>query len=169
MPDSNHALTTADLVATVLARLSRATDEIDQLESPLPHGAGGESEARMGRIRALVGQAVSDIREVGRRNERQREEWQEEEDRRKRFERRQWAAPRIDPATAEVWWTYVQDADPYGEYDLTPEEQQVGRCWFVRDPDDGVVVSYYDLPDATWEAIQQRPASSFGADEDIPF
>ena len=49
----------------------------------------------------------------------------------------QWLAIRkaglkIDPATAEVMWTYGYTLDPYGVYELSDEEKQIGREYFAR-------------------------------------
>jgi hypothetical protein len=75
----------------------------------------------------------------------------------------QWLAVRkaeglkIDPATAEVDWTYAQTLDPYGFYPDLPEDcQQVGRAHFARRPGSEVWVVFGDLPEKTREALWNR-------------
>jgi hypothetical protein len=63
------------------------------------------------------------------------------------------AGLKIDPTTAELDWDYGQAGDPYGVRDLAPEEQQVGRNYFCRAPGTDIWVHFYDLPDATREAL----------------
>jgi hypothetical protein len=66
------------------------------------------------------------------------------------------AALRIDPATAEITWSWGQIMDPYGDDPDLPEEYQcVGRLYFARAPD-GEWVSFYDLPAATKDALWKR-------------
>lgn len=61
---------------------------------------------------------------------------------------------KIDPETAEVMWDYGQTLDPYGvDPDLPEECQQIGRNYFARSPGSNVWVSFYDLPDATHDAL----------------
>jgi hypothetical protein len=78
---------------------------------------------------------------------------------------RKQAALRIDPRTAEVMWVYGETLDPYGVYDLLPEEQQVGRIWFARSPDSDVWVAFRDLPKTTrdelWRKIESGQLDSF--------
>jgi hypothetical protein len=76
------------------------------------------------------------------------------------------AGLKIDPATAEVTWQYAQILDPYGIYDLCPEERCIGRVWFARDPDSDIWVSQYELPSATLDAL--RGQKNHEAD-DLPF
>ena len=65
----------------------------------------------------------------------------------------------IDPETAEVSWTYAHIVDPYGiEPDLHEEEKCLGRVYFARAPGSDVWVSFYDLPQATKDALDARPA-----------
>lgn len=45
------------------------------------------------------------------------------------------AAQRVDPRKATMRWTYAQTLDPYGALDLPPEYQQVGREYFLGDPE----------------------------------
>ena len=75
--------------------------------------------------------------------------------------RKQWlairkeAAAKIDPETALVRWEYGQVLDPYGLYELTDEEDCIGRNYFARSPESEVWASFGDLPenirDALWE------------------
>lgn len=67
------------------------------------------------------------------------------------------AAQYIDPATAEVDWTYGQILDPYGvDPDLPDELQCVGRIYFARSPESPVWVCFYDLPEEVREALWER-------------
>ena len=67
------------------------------------------------------------------------------------------AGQKIDPATAEVDWTYAQIMDPYGiDPDLPEEHFCVGRVYFARSPESDIWVWFGDLPDATWDALWQR-------------
>src|SRR4249919_863639 len=75
---------------------------------------------------------------------------------------KQWLAIRkeaglkIDPETAEVFWTYAQTADPYGIYpDLPDEWEQIGREYFARSPG-GIWVHFGDLPEATANALDEK-------------
>ena len=77
------------------------------------------------------------------------------------------AALRIDPATAEVFWTYAQTLDPYGIDPEMPDElRQVGREYFARSPGSDVWVWFGDLPekvaDALWEKHRSRLAFPAG-------
>ena len=64
------------------------------------------------------------------------------------------AASEIDPETAEVLWCYINVRDPYEICD--PEEGEVvGRGHFARRPG-GTWVCFYDLPDATRDALWQK-------------
>jgi hypothetical protein len=79
------------------------------------------------------------------------------------LERQNWLAARkeegskIDPATAKVMWEYGQILDPYGVRDLPPEDSCVGRVYFARSAEpDAVWVAFYDLPEATRDALQAR-------------
>jgi hypothetical protein len=68
------------------------------------------------------------------------------------------AGQQIDPATAEVQWDWAQTLDPYGVKESMPKEcDQVGREYFARAPGTSVWVSFDDLPDATREALWNRP------------
>src|SRR5215831_20384050 len=64
------------------------------------------------------------------------------------------AGRHIDPATAEVFWTYAQTLDPYGiDPDLPEEYQQIGREYFARSPGSEIWVWFGDLPEATRTAL----------------
>ena len=72
----------------------------------------------------------------------------------------QWLAVRkeaglkIDPETAEVFWTYGLTLDPYRVYPNLPEEyRQVGRTYFARSPESDIWVEFDDLPEATRDAL----------------
>jgi hypothetical protein len=84
------------------------------------------------------------------------------------------AALKIDPETAEVFWTYGLVGDPYGVHDLLPEEECIGRNYFARAPGSDIWVSFDDLPngvhDRLWHLHKSKlafPAGLFG--EDLPF
>jgi hypothetical protein len=69
------------------------------------------------------------------------------------------AALRIDPATAEITWSWGQIMDPYGDDPDLPEEYQcVGRLYFARAAGDTVWVDFNDLPgpivDALWKRME---------------
>ena len=67
---------------------------------------------------------------------------------------REEAGRHIDPATAEVFWTYAQTLDPYGiDPDLPEEYQQTGREYFARSPGSEIWVWFGDLPEATRTAL----------------
>jgi hypothetical protein len=67
------------------------------------------------------------------------------------------AGLKIDPATAEVEWWYIQMADPYGvEPELPEEYQQIGRGYFARSPETDVWIWFCDLPEATRDALWQE-------------
>jgi len=55
------------------------------------------------------------------------------------------AALKIDPKTAEVFWEHGEVCDPYKLYDLTDEEDCIGRNYFARSPGSNVWVSFHDL------------------------
>jgi hypothetical protein len=60
----------------------------------------------------------------------------------------------IDPKTAEVMWWYAQTLDPYGDYPSIPDEcDQVGRAYFARAPGSDVWINFFDLPQATEDAL----------------
>jgi uncharacterized protein DUF3631 len=65
-------------------------------------------------------------------------------------------APKIDPKTAEVDWSYGQVLDPYGAIGVPEDCSCVGREYFARRPGSDVWVHFDDLPDATREALWNR-------------
>lgn len=71
-------------------------------------------------------------------------------------------APKIDPATAEVDWSYTEVLDPYGVYNLSPDTEAggcVGRSYFARRPGSDIWVVFGDLPKETREALWGRHSS----------
>jgi hypothetical protein len=57
-------------------------------------------------------------------------------------------AKRIDPATARVMWAHGYVIDPYDIHDdLTDDEKCIGRCYFARNADSDIWVSFDDLPE----------------------
>ena len=70
------------------------------------------------------------------------------------------AGAKIDPNTALVMWCYGQVLDPYGEFDLAPEERCVGRQYFARSPEaDSIWVHFDDLPPQTRKALDRGNSS----------
>jgi hypothetical protein len=81
-------------------------------------------------------------------------------------ETKQWLAVRkeaglkIDRETCEILWVFAQTLDPYGVYD--PAELEAANCWqigreyFARSPGSDIWVSFYDLPDATTNALWEK-------------
>jgi hypothetical protein len=65
------------------------------------------------------------------------------------------AGLKIDPATAEVFWTYVQTLDPYG-VQPDPPTYQVERGYFARSPGSDIRVNFGDLPEATRDALWEK-------------
>lgn len=63
------------------------------------------------------------------------------------------AGLKINSETAEVWWEYGQELDPYGVLDLLPEEDCVGRKYFARAPGSDIWVEFGDLPQETCDAL----------------
>ena len=64
----------------------------------------------------------------------------------------------IDPATAEVNWSFEQTLDPYGEKPDLPEKlKQVGREYFARRPGSDIWVHFDDLPDEVREKLRKHP------------
>jgi hypothetical protein len=81
-------------------------------------------------------------------------------------EREAWLAIRkeaglkINPETAEVDWNYAYILDPYGiDPDLPEECRCIGRAYFARAPGSDVWVSFYDLPEATRDALWKKSRS----------
>ena len=66
---------------------------------------------------------------------------------------------KIDPESAEVTWSYAPVLDPYGVYQLLPEEQCVGRVYFARSLGSDIWVCFYDLPDETREKLWEMHKS----------
>ena len=81
------------------------------------------------------------------------------------------AAVKIDPETAEVFWKYGSVCDPYGLYDLTGEEDNIGRNYFARSPQSKVWVEFGDLPAPTRDRLWARidAGGALVADDGIPF
>ena len=90
----------------------------------------------------------------------------------KKRTRKQWLAVRkeaglkIDPETAEVSSEHGSVRDPYGLYDLTDEEDNIGRNYFARSPG-SVWVSFHDLPDAVRDRLWARFMARDFADDDL--
>ena len=64
----------------------------------------------------------------------------------------------IDPATAEVDWSFGQTLDPYGMIPDLPEElQQAGREYFARRPGSDIWVNFGDLPDDVRRKLRKHP------------
>jgi hypothetical protein len=64
----------------------------------------------------------------------------------------------IDPAKAEVSWSFGRTLDPYGVIPDLPEElQQFGREYFARQPGSNIWVSFDDLPDEVREKLWDHP------------
>jgi hypothetical protein len=78
------------------------------------------------------------------------------------------AALEINPEIAEVDFIYAQTLDPYGVYGIESgsEFDQVGREYFARNPD-GVWVHWYDLPEATRQALQTKWQAAYAAGWDV--
>ena len=85
------------------------------------------------------------------------------------------AGLKIDPETAEVYWTYGQTLDPYGvcdEWELPEEFRQIGRAHFARNPGGEVWVYFGDLPDSVKERLRMKmgmPPTGTEDDGDVPF
>jgi hypothetical protein len=72
---------------------------------------------------------------------------------------------KIDPATAEVDWSFEHTLDPYGtQADLPERYQQVGREYFARRPGSDIWVWFGDLPTATSDALWKKRICAVGAD-----
>ena len=68
---------------------------------------------------------------------------------------------KIDPQTADVFWSYEQIADPYGVCPDFPEEREcVGRVYFARSPESKIWVEFGDLPELTRTALKRLMRSS---------
>jgi hypothetical protein len=92
---------------------------------------------------------------------------------------REWLASRkaagekIDCATCEIGWWWVDEVDPYGigralgetfEIDGV-EVESINRCNFVRSPDSNGWVTDGDLPPASIVALYERIARDAAAQE----
>jgi hypothetical protein len=72
------------------------------------------------------------------------------------------AALKIDPETAEVFWDYGMDLDPYDvcdEWELPEEFHQIGRRHFARAPGSDVWVHFSDLPEPVEEKLWTKHGS----------
>jgi hypothetical protein len=79
-------------------------------------------------------------------------------------------ATRIDPDTAEVFWTYERTLDPYGlDPDLSEELQQIGREWFARTPGSDIWVWFGDLPIETRKRLERKHESTEVYDPHLVF
>ena len=80
--------------------------------------------------------------------------------------RRKQAALKIAPETAQVIWAYADLTDPYGVNPPGPGEHRThGRAFFAREPRSEIWVSFFDLPEATREALwRKHHASRFNDD-----
>ena len=64
---------------------------------------------------------------------------------------------RINPETAHIFFRYAYVIDPYGDDPDLPEEFRcTGRVFFAADPEEGVAVSFEDLPEPTLEALRDK-------------
>jgi hypothetical protein len=85
------------------------------------------------------------------------------------------AGLKIDPETAEVYWTYGQTLDPYGvcdEWELPEEFDQIGREHFARAPGSDIWVHFRDLPETVrtkvWARLEGMPDKAI-EDDGVPF
>jgi hypothetical protein len=86
------------------------------------------------------------------------------------------AAARIDPRTARMTWTYAQTLDPYGlGPDLPEEDWQVGREYFLADPEERVWVlvsdvrpHHLDIPDEEWDELMRAAAARDDSPDPLP-
>ena len=79
---------------------------------------------------------------------------------------RKQAALNIDPETAQVMWAYADLTDPYGVDPPRPGEHRTcGKAFFARAPRGEIWVSFYDLPDATREALWRKHRANRFNDE----
>jgi hypothetical protein len=85
------------------------------------------------------------------------------------LEERQREALLIDPATAEVDWSFGQTLDPYGTIPDLPEElQQSRREYFARRPGSDIWVHFGELPDEVREKLRKHPID-LPEDFELPF
>ena len=66
-----------------------------------------------------------------------------------------------------MFWECGQVCDPYGLYDLTDEEDCIGRNYFARSPGSNVWVCFDDLPDAVRDRLWARLRAGDFADDDL--
>ena len=72
------------------------------------------------------------------------------------------AALKIDPETAEVFWDYGFDLDPYrvkDEWELPEEFHQIGREYWARSPGSDIWVNFRDLPRGVEEKLWTKHGS----------
>jgi hypothetical protein len=76
----------------------------------------------------------------------------------------------IDAETAEIHWGWGETLDPYGVDPELPEEyQQIQRLYFARSPGSANWVCFYDLPEATRDALWKRlERGEFDRNEESP-
>ena len=80
------------------------------------------------------------------------------------------AGKTIDPATAEVMWSYELTLDPYGVYgDLPDECWQVGREYFARSPGSDILVWFGDLPEQTRNELRKKHHNELAFPAGLPF
>jgi hypothetical protein len=87
---------------------------------------------------------------------------------------RKGAALKIDPATAQIWWSWAEILDPYGVYpEVQYEASCIGRCYYARSPESDIWVWWGDLPDDVSDKLQQKSEAIGFEDPDggdfIPF
>ena len=65
---------------------------------------------------------------------------------------------KIDPQNCELLRTFILDPDPYGVLGVSSYDEgvMIGSHWFVRALPDGKWIDEFDLPEATYEALQAR-------------
>jgi hypothetical protein len=79
-----------------------------------------------------------------------------DEDKKAFWMERKEAGFKIDPATAEVLWTYGDGYNPYGLFPYDEECACIGRVYFARSPGTDIWVSFCDLPEATSDALWKK-------------
>lgn len=85
----------------------------------------------------------------------------------RRAQRRE-AARRIDLQTANAYWTHEHVLDPYGDYNLSPGEECVGRCFWLFDPVERFWITEADaralhpeIPDVAWRRFMRSALARF--------
>ena len=79
---------------------------------------------------------------------------------------RQEVGRHIDPETAEVWWKFGYNSDPYGDDPDLPEEcRQIGRVYFARSPGSDTWIWFGHLPEKTVIALWKRKDVSSDDDD----